>query len=63
MIKKFPTFEDAANHRWVNSTDKNYYDRLKKLFRFWSKLNNRNIQKGIQKFKSYQEFLNSKIPG
>lgn len=62
MIKKFSTFEEASNNLWVMNTDKNYYGRLKELFRFWSKLNNRKSQKGIQKFNSYREFLDSKIP-
>ena len=62
-IKKFTSFEEDAKELWNLKPDVKYYDKLRELFRFWSKLNNRSIRKGLQKYKSFKEFNENKFRG
>ncbi len=59
-IKKFTSFESAAKDLWVFNPDKEYFDTVKNNFEFWSKLSNKKIKKGIQKFSSYDEYIKVK---
>ena len=59
-IKKFTSFKDASEDLWVFDTNKDYFDSVKNNFEFWSKLSNRKIKKGIQKFTTYDEFIKTK---
>ena len=59
-IKKFTSFADASTDLWILNPDKDYYRKLKDHFSFWSKLSKQNKRKEIQKFSSYDEYLDSK---
>ena len=59
-IKKFTSFDDASKALWVFNTDKEYYKKMKQSFYFWDKLSERKVKRGIQKYRSYEEFLKAK---
>jgi hypothetical protein len=53
-IKKFKSFEDARKDLWVMDPNAEYYNYLKRLFKFWQRISNRKIIRGIQKFTSIE---------
>ncbi len=59
-IKKYSSFEEASKDLWIMNPNDDYYNKLKEHFAFWKKLSDRKIEKGIKKFKSYDEYLKSK---
>ena len=59
-IKKFTSFDDASKAPWVLNPDKEYYEKMKQHFDFWSKLSNKKAKKGVRKFRSYEELLKAK---
>lgn len=59
-IEKYKSFKDASNRLWVLEPDKDYYKQLKEKFEFWSRLSERKATKGIQKFRTFDEFLEMK---
>jgi len=60
-VKKFKTFDDAAKDLWVYNPDDQYYQNLKAIFEFWSKITQRKIKKGIQKFTTISEANKEKL--
>jgi hypothetical protein len=59
-IKKYQSFEEASEALWVLEPNVDYYHRLKELNNFWNKINKKKVVKGIQKFRTYQDFLKMK---
>ena len=59
-IKKYISFEEACEDIWVLEPNVEYYKKLKELNLFWNNLNKNKVLKGIQKFKSYEDFLKMK---
>ena len=60
FVKKYSTFEEASKDMWIMNPNEDYYKKLEEHFSFWEKLSEKKIEKGIKKFKSYEEFLKSK---
>lgn len=60
VIKKYKSFEEASEDIWVLEPNVEYYKKLKEINHFWNKLNKNKVLKGIQKFKSYEDFLKMK---
>ena len=52
-IKKYKSFEAASKDLWIYEPDENYYQKLKEIFEFWSKLSDNKREKGITKIKEF----------
>lgn len=59
-VKKFSSFNKASQDLWILEPDPEYYENLKELFDFWSKLSNRKIIRGFHKFETYEKFIKFK---
>lgn len=59
-VKKYKTFKEAEETLWVLEPSAEYYQKLKELNLFWNKLNPNKVLKGIQKFKTYEDFIKIK---
>jgi inactivated superfamily I helicase len=59
-VKKYKYFEEASDALWVLEPNAEYFQKLREINLFWSKLNRTKIKKGIQKFKTYEDFLKMK---
>ncbi len=60
-LKKYISFETASKDLWVLNPDQKYYEKLKRLFILWNKLNPQKPVRGIKKFRNYNDFMKYKI--
>jgi hypothetical protein len=55
MVKKFKSFEDARRDLWVMEPTDEYYKRVIEFYELASKLVKPKIQRGVFKFKTFEE--------
>ena len=54
-IQKFKNFDDASKSLWNYTPDNNYYQRVRRFYKFSSRLIKFTCARGIYKFSSFKE--------